>query len=141
MNYNVERKTTVDVLEQLTAEHGGLRAHLERIQSAAEAQDANALSARLEAAHTALMDDLDAHIALEEAEAFNPLVQMLGDGLVEPFYEEHVEIRVLRDEVYTLLARGETPYEPSLHLCELILAHQQREDLMLFPSAREALIP
>ena len=131
----------MDVLEQLTAEHSNLRAHLEHIQSAAEAQDPAALSAALEAAHTALTDDLDAHIAVEEAEAFNPLVQTLGDGLVEPFYEEHVEIRVLRDEVYSRLARGETPYEPSLHLCELILAHQQREDLMLFPSVREALIP
>jgi hemerythrin-like domain-containing protein len=130
----------MDVLDQLTTEHNILRAYLERIQSATEARDATALSTSLEAARTALTDELDAHITVEEAEAFAAIVQTLGDGLVAPFHEEHVEIRALRDEVYTLLARCETPYEPSLRLCELILAHQQREDLMLFPSAREALI-
>ena len=129
----------MDVLTRLTSEHDALRAYLERIQAAAEAHDAAALAASLETARPTLTDELDAHIAVEEVEAFAPLVQTLGDGLVESFYEDHVEIRILRDEVYTVLARGEAPFEASLHLCELILAHQQREDLMLFPSAREAL--
>jgi hemerythrin-like domain-containing protein len=130
----------MEVLTRLSAEHDTLRALLEGIASAAEARDSAALSTRLEAAHAALSDELDAHIAIEEAEAFATISQALGEDLILPFCEDHVEIRSLRDEVYTRLARGEAPYEPSLHLCELILAHQQREDMMLFPSAREALV-
>lgn len=129
----------MDIYTRLSDEHEGLRAHLERIESAAQTRSAAALSASLDAAHVALTDDLDAHIAIEEAEAFSAIAETLGEGLVTPFTDEHVEIRALRDQIYSLLARGEAPYEPSLRLCELILAHQQREDLMLFPSAREAL--
>lgn len=130
----------MDVLTRLSAEHDTLRMLLEDIATAAEARDSAALSTRLEAAHAALSDELDTHIAIEEAEAFAAISQALGEDLILPFCEDHVEIRSLRDEVYTCLARGETPYEPSLRLCELILAHQQREDMMLFPSAREALV-
>lgn len=129
----------MDVLTRLSAEHDTLRTHLECIESAAEARDAAALFARLEAARVALMSELDAHIAVEEAEAFTTIAQTLGDDLVAPFYDDHVEIRALRDELYLRLAQGQPPYELSLRLCELILAHQQREDLMLFPSARTAI--
>jgi hemerythrin-like domain-containing protein len=130
----------MEVLTRLSAEHETLRALLEGIASAAEAQDSAALTSRLETARAALTDDLDAHIAVEEAEAFAAISQTLGEDLVLPFCEEHVEIRALRDEIYERLARGEAPYGSSLRLCDLILAHQQREDMMLFPSAREALV-
>ena len=128
----------MDVLAQLTHEHQDLSTYIERIQTAAEARDAAALTAHLEAARAALTDELDAHIAVEEAQVFAAAGDALGEGLVAPFYEEHVEIRSLRDEVFAVLARGGAPFEPSLSLCELILAHQQREDMMLFPSARDA---
>lgn len=130
----------MDTLTQLTHEHDALRVHLERIEAAAEAQATATLTASLESARAALTAELDAHIALEEAEAFTPIAETLGAGLVAPFYEEHGEIRATRDEVYALLARGEAPYAQALRLCDLILAHQQREDMMLFPSAREAAI-
>lgn len=128
----------MDTLAQLTQEHGALRILLERIEAAAEARDAVALSASLQAARTALTADLDAHILVEEAEAFSPIAETLDAGLVAPFYEEHVQIRATRDDVYARLEHDEAPYEQTLRLCDLILAHQQREDLMLFPSAREA---
>ena len=128
----------MDTLAQLTQEHDALRILLERIEAAAEARDAVALSASLEAARAALTTDLDAHISVEEAEAFSPIAEALGAELVTPFYEEHVEIRATRDDVYARLERDEAPYEQALRLCDLILAHQQREDMMLFPSAREA---
>lgn len=130
----------MEVLTRLSAEHDALRTHLERIQSVVEARDAAALSASLEAARAALTDELDAHIAVEESQAFSVIAETLGNGLIAPFREEHIEIRTMREEVYASLTRGESPYQLSLHLCELILAHQQREDLMLFPSARDALI-
>ncbi|HLZ21783.1 MAG TPA: hemerythrin domain-containing protein [Ktedonobacterales bacterium] len=127
----------MDLLTQLSHEHKDLRAILEDIEAAAESRDATTLAANLEAARAALTQDLDTHIAVEEADAFVPIAGGLGKDLLTPFYEEHVEIRNLRDDIYARLARGEQPYEPCLRLCELILAHQQREDLMLFPSARE----
>ncbi len=128
----------MDILTRLSHEHDDLRALLAPVESAAEARDATTLAASLNAARAALTDDLDSHIAAEEAEVFSAIVETLGDGLVANFYDEHVEIRAVRDEVYARLARGEAPFEPSLRLCELIQEHQQREDLMLFPSAREA---
>lgn len=129
----------MDVLTRLSQEHESLRAHLERIESAAERRDAGALVASLESARTALTEELDAHITSEEAEAFSAIGETLGAGLVAPFYEEHGEIRALRDDLYARLARGEAPFEPALHLLGIIMAHQEREDMMLFPSAREAL--
>ena len=130
----------MDVLTQLSQEHDALRTHLERIESAAAARNVEELSACLHAASKALNDELDAHIATEEAEAFSAIAATLGDGLLTPFYDEHVEIRALRDEIYVRLARGQAPFDLCLRLCELILAHQQREDVMLFPSAREAMV-
>lgn len=129
----------MDTLDRLSREHEDLRALLAPVESAAEARDAAALAASLEAARGALTDELDSHIVLEEAEVFTPTAAHLGEELVAVFYEEHNEIRATRDDIFARLARGEAPYRPSLRLCELILAHQQREDLMLFPSAREVM--
>lgn len=126
------------VLTQLSQEHKDLRVHMENIWCAVEARDAVALAESMEGARTLLTDELDAHIIMEEAEVFAVVSDTLGEGLVAAFYEEHVEIRSLRDEVFEHLARGEAPYEQCLRLAELILAHQEREDLMLFPSAQEA---
>lgn len=131
----------MDVITRLSDEHDALRAHLEQIQAAAESGDADALCASLDAARAALTDELDTHIAVEEAEVFASTAESLGEGLLQPFYEEHVEIRQARDQIYAQLARGAAPFDASLRLCELVLAHQQREDLMLFPSAREAAYP
>jgi hemerythrin-like domain-containing protein len=124
----------------LSGEHEQLRAHLERIEAAAEARDDSALLAAIREALPVLTDELDAHIALEEREAFAAIGEALGEGLVAPFREEHVEIRALRDEVVDAVApaRGEASYAATLRLCDLILDHQRREDLMLFPSARSA---
>jgi hemerythrin-like domain-containing protein len=131
----------MDVLTQLSGEHEHLRSYLERIQAAAEAHDDEALQAALHMAHAALTEELDSHIAREEAEAFPAIGEALGEELLEPFRDEHVEARVRRNEVLAAVERGETPYAAALTLCELILNHQQREDLVLFPSARQAIPP
>ncbi len=128
----------MDVLTRLSDEHEALRAHLERIQIAAEARDDQALIEALRAAREVLTSELDAHIALEEG-AFHDVVEALGVGLFAPFHEEHIEIRRVRDGVITALENGAAPHTTALWLCELILGHQQREDLMLFPSAREVM--
>jgi hemerythrin-like domain-containing protein len=129
----------MDVITQLSNEHAALRGHLEQIELAAESRSAADLSRHLEAAHAALTDELNDHIAVEEAEVFSAAAGTLGDDLVAAFYDEHAAIQALRDEIYRRIAQGQPPFEQSLQLCELILSHQQREDVMLFPSVRTAM--
>jgi hypothetical protein len=129
----------VDVLTQLTSEHKQLRSFLEPMQAAADAGDDTALRTCAESARCALAEELDAHIALEEAEVFAPLEEVLGAQLVHPFREEHLEVRAQRDDVFARVDRGEAPHDAVLRLCDLIFDHQHREDLMLFASARDAL--
>jgi hemerythrin-like domain-containing protein len=129
----------MDVITQLSNEHAALRVHLEQIELAAESRSAADLSRHLEAARDVLTDELDTHIAVEEGEVFSAAAGTLGDDLVAAFYDEHAAIQALRDEIYRRIAQGQPPFEQSLHLCELILSHQQREDMMLFPSVRTAM--
>ena len=130
----------MDILTQLSSEHDELRAVLTHIEAAAEARDAAALTENLQMARATLTVELDAHIATEEIEAFDVISDTLGEELVAPFRADHAQIRATRDEVYEHLECGETPYEASMRLCTLLLSHQEREDLMLFPSAREAVL-
>jgi hypothetical protein len=128
----------MDILERVYGEHHALRVHLEAIEAAAEADDDEALGAALQAARLALTEGLDTHILSEESELFGAITKSFGEEMVVPFREEHAEIRALRDEVISAAGRGAAAHTAALVLCELILDHQRREDLLLFPSAREA---
>ena len=128
----------MDLLQQLSEEHVDLRIHLERIQAAAEMSTTAEITAALLAAQDALGRHLDDHIRQEEAHVFAGADEVLGEELVRLFREEHQEVRRLRDTVFTQLMRGEIHRDAVLRLCDLILDHQQREDLMLFPCARTA---
>jgi iron-sulfur cluster repair protein YtfE (RIC family) len=105
------------------------------IQQAAEAKDRTALQVHLTAAWDVLTKALDAHMDLEEEVAFPPIGRALGERLLQPFQEEHREIRALRDLLLANAAAGKVPADLCLILCDLIVAHIQREELMLFPSA------
>lgn len=129
----------MNILVQLSNEHAHLHTHLERIQAAAEALDTARLRAALLAAQRALGDELDAHIRQEEAVVFTVASEALGDELIQLFRQEHAEVRELRDAIYAQLPREEVSRAAALRLCDLILAHQEREDVMLFPSVRAAL--
>lgn len=131
----------MDLLTQLTDEHRDLLAHINALQTAASQRDPEALAISLASARPALAAALDEHIALEEARVFPAVATTIGEGLVDPFIAEHQEIRALRDEVFAQAEAGAISPSLCLRLCELILEHQQREDLMLFPSARTALGP
>ena len=58
---------------------------------------------------------------------------------VKPFRTEHTEIRALNDEILSEADSGDAPFTLCLQLCDLIQSDMQREDMMLFPSARDAL--
>ncbi len=128
-----------DVLARLSDEHDILLPLIVEIQAAAEAQDNTALIAKLVAGRAALTDELDAHIALEEGVAFTIIENFVGEEFVTPFRKEHAEICGLRDTVLAQIDSGHVPIGLCLQLCDLIQAHMQREDMMLFPSARNAL--
>lgn len=128
-----------NVLTRLEDEHDTLLPLVIEIQAAAEAQDESALFDELKAGRTALTQELDAHITLEEDVAFSIIGQVIGEEIVSPFRAEHTEIRSLRDEVLSQVDAGIAPFNLCLQLCDLIQEHMQREDIMLFPSARDAL--
>ncbi len=129
----------INVLAKLSEEHDTLLPLIVEIQAAAEAGDETALFAELVAGRAALTQELDAHITLEEDVAFSLIEQAVGEEIITPFRTEHTEIRTLRDEVLSQADSGIAPFNLCLQLCDLIQAHMQREDMMLFPSAREVL--
>lgn len=130
---------SANVLTRLSDEHDTLLPLIVEIQAAAEAQDKDILITKLIHGREALTNELDAHIALEEDVAFCIIGQAIGEEIVTPFRTEHTEIRTLRDEVLAQAVSGDAPFNLCLQLCDLIQSHMQREDMMLFPSARDAL--
>ena len=130
---------SANVLTRLSNEHDTLLPLIVEIQAAAEAQDKDILITKLINGRTALTNELDAHIALEEDVAFYIIGQAIGEEIVTPFRTEHTEIRALRDEVLAQADSGDEPFSLCLQLCDLIQSHMQREDMMLFPSARDVL--
>ncbi len=129
----------INVLDKLSSEHDNLLPLIAEIQAAAEAQDATALFDELATGRAALTQELDEHIRLEEDVAFSLIEQSVGEEIVTPFRSEHTEIRSLRDEVLSQADAGVASFNLCLQLCDLIQSHMQREDMMLFPSARDAL--
>ncbi len=127
------------VLTRLSDEHDTLLPLIVEIQAAAETQDKTTLIEKLVVGRTALTHELDAHISLEEDVAFSIIGQAIGEEIITPFRTEHSEIRALRNEVLAQADAGGAPFNLCLQLCDLIQAHMQREDMMLFPSARNAL--
>jgi iron-sulfur cluster repair protein YtfE (RIC family) len=132
---------STNVFTRLSDEHDTLLPLIVEIQTAAEAQDTTVLLAKLLAGRAALTGELDAHIALEEDVAFSIIGQAIGEEIVAPFRTEHTEIRELRDAVLAQAdSGGRVSFSLCLQLCDVIQAHMQREDLMLFPSAQDALL-
>jgi iron-sulfur cluster repair protein YtfE (RIC family) len=130
---------STNVLTRLSDEHDTLLPLIVEIHVAAEAQDMTILLAKLLAGRAALTEELDAHIAFEEDVAFSIIGQAIGEEIVAPFRTEHTEIRQLRDAVLAQADSGSAPFNLCLQLCDVIQAHMQREDLMLFPSTQHAL--
>lgn len=130
---------SANILTRLSDEHDTLLPLIVELQAAAEVQDESALLEEIEADRIALTQELDEHIALEEDVAFSIIGRAIGEEIVTPFRTEHTEIRALRDEVLSQADAGVAPFNLCMQLCDLIQSHMQREDMMLFPSARDAL--
>lgn len=129
----------MDLLARLSSEHEQLRTHLRRVEAAALERNDGALIEAIGACGSALTTHLDAHITLEESEAFTAIAAALGEDVIAHFRDEHHEIKALRDSLLAATGRHEAPHAMALSLCDLLLNHQQREDGILFPSIRDIL--
>ena len=128
-----------DVFTRLCEEHELLLPLILDTQATAEAAHIPALIEELTNGRDALTTELDAHIELEEHVAFASAEEVLGLEIVLPFRAEHDEIRSLRDQMMAGVDAGRPSIDLCLQFCDLIQAHMQREDAMLFPPAPTAL--
>jgi iron-sulfur cluster repair protein YtfE (RIC family) len=131
------------VLDQLSAEHAELLPHIERLLELAQIQSP-ALAATVDADLELLGAPLEAHIALEDDVLFPAYAEATGaQSVVEVFSEEHQEILKIRNELRTLRqlgVDGQALASTVLRLADALMPHQEREEMMLFPSASELML-
>ncbi len=126
----------VKLIDRLEEEHAAVREALGALGPLAEAGDVTGLRSVLPARAAVLGAGLDDHSLTEDATLFPAIADAVGPDLVGVFAAEHAEIRALRDELY----RGDGGDTAAcLGLCALLESHMEREELVLFPSARELL--
>ncbi len=126
----------VQLIDRLEQEHAAVREALGALGALAEAGDAAELRSALPARAAVLGAGLDDHSLTEDATLFPAIADAVGPDLVGVFAAEHVEILALRDELY---GGGDDVTAPCLGLCALLESHMEREELVLFPSARDLL--
>lgn len=129
------------LIDQLSAEHADLLPCTDRLLDLAVSDGAE-LREAIESCLTKLQFPLEAHIAQEDDVLFPAYTRASGgEGLVEQFRIEHRDIIALRDELLTALKSNNTRELGTVtaRLAELLGDHMRREDMMLFPSARDAL--
>lgn len=127
------------LIETLEKEHSEVRDALDRIDSAVDAEDSDSLRQALSAGAPVLGEGLDSHSAAEDDRLFPALSEAMGEGIVGAFVGEHDEIRSLRDQVYESIDRGKADFGKSGEFSELLRSHIDREEAMLFPSAKDIL--
>ena len=126
----------VRLIDRLEGEHVGVLDAVALIRSAVEERDDVALKGALAAGADELGTPLTVHSQTEDDDLFPQLAEMIGEGLVSVFVEEHVRIRALRDQVYERMGQGEADFEGCAELCDLLESHMERENQVLFPAAR-----
>ncbi len=141
MNANANTITYAALIDQLSAEHADLLPCTDRLLDLA-ASAGPELREAIDSCAAKLSTPLDSHIAQEDDVLFPAYARASGgEGLVAQFRAEHREILALRDELLAARASGDAGKlgAISAQLAELLGDHMRREDVMLFPSAREAL--
>ena len=127
------------LIDRLESEHVDVLHALQMVSAAVEAHDGAALREALEANGEEFGTSLNLHIEAEDDHLFPQIAEMIGEAMVSVFVDEHVQIKALRDQVYERMAQGGTDFDGCAELCDLLSAHTQREDQVLFPAARGVL--
>ena len=132
--------TYAALIDQLSAEHAELLPWIDQILDLAAGGSVE-LRSTIIGGDAKIRDPLDRHIAQEDDVLF-PAYALAsgGNGLVAQFEAEHREILALRDELLAACESGGAKLNSvSARFAELLGDHMRREDMMLFPSARETL--
>jgi hemerythrin-like domain-containing protein len=134
---------TADVLLRFTMEHEQALAALDRLQRAANALDHGDPAEPHLRTVREVCETLTTTVRQHNENEERALFPLLGeDAPCEPFRQDHQVLRELERRLNTAL-EGPTPERdipPVAHaLVDLLRAHIQREDEMLFPLAREML--
>lgn len=132
-------KTMSALIDELGAEHAELLPCTARLLELA-ATNSPELNATIEHCASKLGAALDNHVAQEENVLFPAFAREAGDqGLVGQFSGEHREILRLRDELLAAYRSGADARKlggVATQLADLLGSHMSREDMILFPSAR-----
>jgi iron-sulfur cluster repair protein YtfE (RIC family) len=131
----------VALIDQLSAEHAELLPCTDKLLDLVGGPGPE-LRQALENCVAKLQAPLEAHIAQEDDVLFRAYARASGgEGLVGQFRTEHREILALRDELLAARQNGDDRKLAAVtaQLAELLGDHMRREDMMLFPSAREVL--
>lgn len=142
MTTNTDVLSYSALIDQLSAEHAELLPGTDRMLEVAASGGAE-LREAVEGCLARLRTPLEAHIAQEDDVLFPAYARASGgDGLVAQFRDEHRDIIALRDELLTALDDDDMRKlgTAAARLAELLGDHMRREDMMLFPSARDALL-
>lgn len=129
------------IMDELSAEHAGLLPRLAELAALADT-GGPALAAAVGALADELETALERHIAQEDDVLFPALACALDDaGMVQHFVDEHREILHLRDALLAAHRGGDDTAmrHAAADLAALMTAHMTREDMMLFPTARDRL--
>ena len=135
-------KSASALIDELSAEHAELLPEIEKLMNLATV-NAPALHAVVGQIADRIGAALDDHIAQEDKVLFPAYAEAAGNsGLVDQFTAEHREILGVRD---ALLAEHRAGGDSSklggiaLRFADLLTSHMTREDMMLFPTVRDAL--
>jgi len=129
----------IALLDQLAKEHDEVRSLLEGIEDSAARSDLVGAVEQVLAGSGVIGEALDEHIVAEDTTLFPALVTEMGQELVDGFIQEHVRIRKLRDLVVSSARKNTLTAADTEEFCQLLREHMDKEDMMLFPSARELL--
>jgi len=127
------------LIDQLESEHVDVLHAVAMLRPSIETHDEVALKGALAAGGEALGAALTKHSEVEDQDLFPRIAEMIGEGMVSHFVEEHVRIRALRDRVYERMGQGAADFDGCAELCDLLADHMDREDQVLFPTARGVL--
>ena len=129
----------LDLISALEKEHIEVRDALDTIDKAIDTDNPAALKDALENGVPVLTEGLDGHSTAEDDSLYPAIADLLGQGLVDAFVDEHDRIRSLRNQIYGAINRVKADFGASGEFSELLRSHIDREEMMLFPSARDFL--
>ncbi len=129
----------IALVDQLSKEHDEVRSLLSGIEDLTAHNDLGGAVDHILSGSAVIGEALDEHIVAEDETLFPALASEMGQELLNGFIEEHVRIKQLRDLVISSARANNLSVGETEEFCQVLREHMDKEDMMLFPSARELL--